>query len=56
MQKQRTCIARAFAVDSEWLLMDELMSALNPIFTAKIEELVIGLKKDYTHIRVTHNM
>ncbi|WP_414839652.1 phosphate ABC transporter ATP-binding protein PstB [Carnobacterium sp. TMP28] len=55
-QQQRICIARALAVDPEVLLMDEPTSALDPISTAKIEELVIGLKKDYTLVIVTHNM
>ncbi|MGB3159866.1 phosphate ABC transporter ATP-binding protein PstB [Carnobacterium sp.] len=55
-QQQRICIARALAVDPEVLLMDEPTSALDPISTAKIEELVVGLKKDYTLVMVTHNM
>lgn len=55
-QQQRLCIARALAVSPEVLLMDEPTSALDPISTAKIEELVLNLKKDYTIVMVTHNM
>ncbi|MDD2484347.1 MAG: ATP-binding cassette domain-containing protein, partial [Eubacteriales bacterium] len=55
-QQQRICIARALAVKPEILLMDEPTSALDPISTAKIEDLVLELKKDYTIIMVTHNM
>lgn len=55
-QQQRICIARALAVNPEVLLMDEPTSALDPISTAKIEELVQDLKKDYTIVIVTHNM
>jgi phosphate transport system ATP-binding protein len=55
-QQQRLVIARALAVDPEVLLFDEPTSALDPISTAKIEELVAGLKKDITIIIVTHNM
>jgi phosphate transport system ATP-binding protein len=55
-QQQRLCIARAVAVDPEILLMDEPASALDPIATAKIEELIQELKKNYTIVIVTHNM
>ncbi|MBN2145485.1 MAG: phosphate ABC transporter ATP-binding protein [Candidatus Aureabacteria bacterium] len=55
-QKQRLCIARLIAVKSDVLLMDEPCSTLDPQSTAKIEELMIELKKDYTIIIVTHNM
>ena len=55
-QQQRLCIARALAVSPEVLLMDEPTSALDPISTAKIEDLVMELKQDYTVIIVTHNM
>lgn len=55
-QQQRLCIARALAVEPEVLLMDEPASALDPIATQKIEELIHQLKKDYTIIIVTHNM
>jgi phosphate transport system ATP-binding protein len=55
-QQQRLCIARALAVKPGVLLMDEPTSALDPISTAKIEELVTELKKEYTIIIVTHNM
>ena len=55
-QQQRICIARALAVQPEVLLMDEPTSALDPISTAKVEELALELKKDYTIVMVTHNM
>jgi phosphate transport system ATP-binding protein len=55
-QQQRLCIARALAVDPEVLLMDEPCSALDPIATAKIEELMFGLKDQCTMVIVTHNM
>jgi len=55
-QQQRLCIARALAVEPEVLLMDEPCSALDPTATAKIEELIAELKRDYTIIIVTHNM
>lgn len=55
-QQQRLCIARALAVEPEIILMDEPASALDPISTAKIEELIHDLKKQYTIVIVTHNM
>jgi phosphate transport system ATP-binding protein len=55
-QQQRLCIARALAVDPEVLLLDEPCSALDPIATAKIEELMFGLKETCTIVIVTHNM
>ena len=55
-QQQRLCIARLLAVQPEVILMDEPCSALDPIATAKIEELMLELKKNYTIVIVTHNM
>lgn len=55
-QQQRLCIARAIAMNPEVILMDEPTSALDPIATAKIEDLIVELRKDYTIIIVTHNM
>ena len=55
-QQQRLCIARAVAVEPEIILMDEPCSALDPIATAKVEELIHGLKKQFTIVIVTHNM
>src|SRR3954470_24922485 len=55
-QQQRLCIARGIAIRPEVLLLDEPCSALDPISTGKIEELIVELKKDYTVVIVTHNM
>jgi phosphate transport system ATP-binding protein len=55
-QQQRLCIARAIAIKPEIILMDEPASALDPIATARIEELILDLKKDFTIVIVTHNM
>jgi phosphate transport system ATP-binding protein len=55
-QQQRLCIARSLAIEPEIILMDEPCSALDPIATAKIEDLMLELKKKYTVIIVTHNM
>jgi len=55
-QQQRLCIARAIALQPEVILMDEPCSALDPVATAKIEELIVSLKNDYTVVIVTHNM
>jgi len=55
-QQQRLCLARLLAVEPEVILMDEPCSSLDPIATAKVEELMLALKKDYTIVIVTHNM
>jgi phosphate transport system ATP-binding protein len=55
-QQQRLCIARAIAIRPDIILMDEPASALDPIATARIEELILNLKKDFTIVIVTHNM
>jgi len=55
-QQQRLCIARTLAVKPEIILFDEPCSALDPISTSRIEELIMNLKKDYTIVIVTHNM
>jgi phosphate transport system ATP-binding protein len=55
-QQQRLCIARAIAIRPEIILMDEPASALDPIATAKIEDLILDLKKEFTIVIVTHNM
>ena len=55
-QQQRVCIARTIAMKPDVILMDEPTSALDPISTAKVEELIFELKKDYTIVIVTHNM
>jgi phosphate transport system ATP-binding protein len=55
-QQQRLCIARAIAIEPEIILMDEPCSALDPISTLKIEELMLEIKKEYTVVIVTHNM
>jgi phosphate transport system ATP-binding protein len=55
-QQQRICLARLLAIEPEVILMDEPCSALDPIATGKVEELMIELKKRYTIVIVTHNM
>jgi phosphate transport system ATP-binding protein len=55
-QQQRLCIARTLAVTPRIILLDEPCSALDPISTSKIEELIMNLKKDYTIVIVTNNM
>jgi phosphate transport system ATP-binding protein len=55
-QQQRLCIARCLTIEPEVILFDEPCASLDPISTAKIEELILELKKDYTIIIVTHNM
>jgi phosphate transport system ATP-binding protein len=55
-QQQRLCIARAIAIKPEIILMDEPASALDPIATARIEDLILDLKKEFTIVIVTHNM
>ncbi len=55
-QQQRLCIARAIAIKPEIILMDEPASALDPIATTRIEELILDLKKEFTIVIVTHNM
>jgi phosphate transport system ATP-binding protein len=55
-QQQRLCIARALAVSPDVILMDEPCSALDPISTGKIEDLMLDLKRDYSIVIVTHNM
>src|SRR3989339_1252123 len=55
-QQQRLCIARVIAVQTEVILMDESTSALDPIATLRVEELIAELKQDYTIVIVTHNM
>jgi phosphate transport system ATP-binding protein len=55
-QQQRLCIARALAIEPEVILFDEPCSALDPISTSKIEDLITELKRDYTIVIVTHNM
>jgi len=54
--KERLCIARALAIQPEILLMDEPASALDPIATGRVEDLILDLKRDFTIVIVTHNM
>jgi phosphate transport system ATP-binding protein len=54
--KERLCIARAIAIQPEILLMDEPASALDPIATGRVEDLILDLKRDFTIVIVTHNM
>ncbi len=55
-QQQRVCIARAIAIEPEIILMDEPASALDPVATAKVEDLILELKEEFTIVIVTHNM
>jgi phosphate transport system ATP-binding protein len=55
-QQQRLCIARAIAIQPEIILMDEPASALDPIATGRVEDLILDLKRDFTIVIVTHNM
>ncbi len=55
-QQQRLCIARAIAIKPEIILMDEPASALDPIATSRVEDLILNLKKEFTIVIVTHNM
>jgi phosphate transport system ATP-binding protein len=54
--KERLCLARALAIQPEILLMDEPASALDPIATGRVEDLILDLKRDFTIVIVTHNM
>ena len=55
-QQQRLCIARAIAIQPEIILMDEPASALDPLATSRVEDLILSLKKEFTIVIVTHNM